>query len=133
MIAGPFKRNFSNDEPAQCVGEKPPGRVKNGGMVKTGCPGRWRRSAAAFPRVEPEVMMITACRNEGRPGPAGCERKTQHTAVEIERPLQIRDLEVHVTDPDPRVDCGHPQGIFLDGFRFRHWVVLAVGASDPHM
>ena len=42
VIAGAFERNFGNDQPAQCVSQKPARRIKNGSMVKTGGAGSGR-------------------------------------------------------------------------------------------
>ena len=61
-------------------------------------------------------MMIAAGRYEGGARPACGERKTQHPAVEIERPLQIGDFQMDMADPHPRVDGGELQGLFLEGY-----------------
>ena len=65
-------------------------------------------------------MMVTAGRYEGGARPACGERKTQHPAVEIERPLQVGDLQMDMPDPHPGVDHGELQGLFLEGYWLAH-------------
>ncbi len=60
------------------------------------------------------MMVIAAGRDEGGAGPAGGERETQHAAIEIERALKVRDLQVHMADPHPRVDGGQAEGLFFE-------------------
>ena len=59
--------------------------------------------------------MVAAGRDEGGAGPGGRDLKTQHAAIEIERPLQIGDLQVDMADAHPRVDGGQAQGLFFEG------------------
>src|SRR6202051_4061951 len=89
-------------------------------MVKPGGAGSGRRAAAALPGVEPDMVVVAAGRDEGGAGPAGGQRETQHAAIEIERPLQIGDLEVDVADLDPVVDGGKAQGRIFERFRLVH-------------
>src|SRR5580704_2009937 len=89
-------------------------------MVKPGGAGRRRRAAAALPGVEPDMVVVAAGRDEGGAGPAGGERESQHAAIEIERPLQIGDLEVDVADLDPVIDGGEAQGRVFERFRLVH-------------
>ena len=81
------------------------------------------------------MVVVAASRDEGRAWPAGGEGKTQHPAIEIERPLQIGDLQMHMADADACVDGGQAQGFFLDLDGFGHdgnsW--LAGQAFDTHM
>src|SRR5262245_9381470 len=120
MVARAFKRDFCDDKPAQGVGEEFAGRVKNGRMVKPGGPGPGRRSAPALPGIEAEVMMIAAGRYKGRTWPACGERKSQYPAVEIERLLQIGNLQVDMADPHPGVDRGELKSLFLKGYGLAH-------------
>ena len=51
-------------------------------------------------------MMIAACRNKrGLESIALGQLEAEHTAVELKCPFQVRDLEVHMTDADIRVNC----------------------------
>ena len=63
------------------------------------------------------MVVVAAGRDEGRAGPAGGQRETQHAAVEIERALQVGDLQVDMADAHPRVDGGQAQGLFFERFR----------------
>src|SRR3954447_19936820 len=66
VIACPFKTNPSIDQPAQCSGQRSPRRIANSKMVEPGgMRSRWR-SAFAFPCVQSDVVVITACRKERR-------------------------------------------------------------------
>jgi hypothetical protein len=58
------------------------------------------------------VVVVAAGRDEGRARPLIGQFETQNAAVEIQRPLQIRDLEVDVADFDPGVDGRKLQGVF---------------------
>ncbi len=66
---------------------------------------RRRMSAQAFPRVQPDVMMITARADKRRARSHALRQfKSQHSAIKSQRPLQIRDLEVDMPDPDAGTD-----------------------------
>src|SRR5262249_41195442 len=84
VVACTLQRDFGDDQPARGICEEPPGGVKNCSMVKTGAAGRRGRSAQTLPGIEPKVMMIPSCRYEGRAGPTGGERKTQHPTIKIQ-------------------------------------------------
>ena len=67
---------------------------------------RGRRAAEALPGVQPDVVMVTARRNEGclvTVPPLG-QLKAENAAVEPQRPFQVSHLEVDVTDADLGVD-----------------------------
>ncbi len=52
------------------------------------------------------MVVIAAGRNERGAGARRCHFETEDAAIEVERPLQIGDLEVDVPDPHARVDRG---------------------------
>ena len=68
VVAGAFKGDLCDDQPAQRVGEQPPRRIEDGGVVEAGRARRRRRAAAALPGVEAHVVVIAAGRDEGAPG-----------------------------------------------------------------
>ena len=39
VVAGAFERDLGDDQPLERIGEQPPGRVEDGGMVETGGAG----------------------------------------------------------------------------------------------
>ena len=60
------------------------------------------------------MVVVAAGGDEGRAGPAGGQLETQDAAVEIERPLQVGDLQVDMADAHPRVDGGQAEGLFFE-------------------
>ena len=65
---------------------------------------RWR-SACAFPRVQPDVVMISACGKKRRRGTEALGQfKAEHVAVEGNRTFQIRHLQMHVADLEAGMD-----------------------------
>src|SRR5439155_20744136 len=93
-------------EPPQRIAERSPVRVADRDVVEPRRPGRRRRSAPRLPGVEAEVMVIAAGRDE-RSLVAHALRhvETENVAIEGERPVDVRDLEVDVADVDARVDA----------------------------
>lgn len=133
VIARTLEGDLGDDQPSQSIGQQPPGRVKNGGMVKTGRTRGRRGATEALPGIKSEVVVITAGRDERGAGPAGRELKTQHTTVKIERPLEVRDFQMDMADAHPGVDRGHLHGIFFEDVGLRHDFILAGGTWYPHM
>src|SRR5262249_17912147 len=120
MIARTLEWNLGDDQPAQRVGKKRPGRVKNGGMVKTGRARSRRRTAQALPGVKTKMVVEAARRDERGARPARGERKTQYTAIKIQRPLEVGDLQMHMANSHAGVDRGHTEGCVFDGYRLGH-------------
>lgn len=78
------------------------GRVEEAG----GARGGWT-AAEAFPGVQADVMMIAARRDEGRlRAEALHQREAEHAAIERQRTLQIRDLEMDMADAGSGGDGG---------------------------
>ena len=76
VVAGAFERDLGDDQTAQRVGQKRPGRVQNRGMVKAGRAGRRWGAAQALPGVEADMVVVAAGRDEGGAGPAGGLRES---------------------------------------------------------
>ena len=74
------------------------------------------------------MVVIAAGRDEGGAGPAGGQRETQHAAIEIERPLQVGDLQMDMADAHPGVDGGQAQGVFSSCDR---GLVMAAVLGNP--
>ena len=66
------------------------------------------------------MVMVAAGRDEGSARPAGGQRETQDAAIEIERPLQVGDLQMHMADAYPRIDGGQAQGGLFGGVGAGH-------------
>src|SRR5258708_29764261 len=74
-------------------------------MVEPRRAGRRRRAAQALPGVQPDVMVISARRDEGRAlAEALGQLEAEHAAIESQRPLDLRDLEVYVADANLGID-----------------------------
>src|SRR5215218_9416050 len=62
-------------------------------------PTRRRRTALAFPCVQPDVMVIPARREErGLVAHPRHLLESEHVAVEIDRAVEVGDLQMHMTD-----------------------------------
>src|SRR6185369_12955644 len=111
------------------------GGVEDRRMIEAGGAGRRWVAAFALPGVEPDVVVIAASRDEGSAWPAGGHGEAEHAAIEVERPLQIGHLQVHMADAHPGVDGRKGQLLlrrFLGHFAgFRHvfgpWRLFAAG------
>jgi len=89
-------------EPAQGVPEQGAGRIEDRHVIKSGRAGRRRTAAEALPRVEPEMVVVAAGRDERRLRPETLrEFEPEDAAIEIERALQIRDLQMDVSAREP--------------------------------
>jgi len=66
------------------------------------------------------MMVVAAGRDEGRAGPAGGQGESEHAAVEIQRSLQIGDLQMDMADPHPVVDGGKLRQRLFEGNRLVH-------------
>ena len=106
-------------------------------MIKAGRAARRRRAARALPRVQPNVMMVTACGKERRlPAVDLRDLKTEHVTVEAQRALQVSDLEVNVAHSDRWMDrvCRHRDsfvGRFVCAASFTARQVMSSPASGP--
>src|SRR5207302_10557891 len=80
-------------------------RIQNRNVIQPGR-ARWRwRAARAFPGVQPDVMMITAGREErGLSSHPLRDLEAQDVAVECERSFEVGHFEVDVTNSDARID-----------------------------
>src|SRR5690606_23285215 len=79
--------------------------VADRGMEQPGMTGRGRPAALALPGVEPDVVVVAAGGDERRtPAHALHQREAEHSAVEVQRALHVRDTQVHMSDVDPGVD-----------------------------
>ncbi len=78
-------------------------RVVDGEVVEAGhTAGGWG-TATASPRVQADVVVVATRRQEGCLVPQTRHQVEAHyVAVEPNGPLQVGDLEVHVTDPSVR-------------------------------
>ncbi len=81
--------------------------VEDGEVVEAGGAGSGRFATEAFPRVQADVMMITACGDEGGLASVALgELEAEHAAVEIQGTIQVGDFQVDVADADAGMDDG---------------------------
>ena len=87
--------------------QRGPVRVAKSNVVEAGRAG-WRRATPArLPRVQTDVMMVSPGTKERSIIPHPLRHlESQHIGVEADGPLQIRDLEVNVTDNRCRIYGG---------------------------
>src|SRR3954447_20715182 len=93
------------DDALDCICERAAVGIANRGGEEAGR-ARWRRRAALrLPRVQPEVVVVAARGDEGRLlAVAMLELEAEHAAVEVERAVDVGDLQVHVPDVHARID-----------------------------
>ena len=81
------------------LGQVSPRRIPDRQVIQAGVTGRRRPAPFAMPRVQADVMMVSAGGHERRLRTVPLrELETQHTDIEPERPFEVRDLEMDVTD-----------------------------------
>ena len=68
-------------------------------VVQPGRAGRWRLPAGALPGVQRDVMVVAAGAEERRAVHLGLQLEAEESLVEGERPVQVGDLQVDMTDP----------------------------------
>ena len=100
VITRAFERNLGREQAPERVAEPRSIGIKNSNVKQTGATGRRWRTAETFPRVQSDVMMISPSRNKRRlPAQALHQLKPEHAAIKSERAFQIRNFQMHVTDP----------------------------------
>src|ERR1039458_8914135 len=90
---------------AQRIRQQCARRIQDGHVIQTRRSRRWRRTAFAFPRVQPDVVMVAASRNEG---PLRAETllqfKAEHLTIKFQRAFEIGHLKMNVADADTRIN-----------------------------
>ena len=86
-------------------------------MVETGRARRGRRPSQALPCVQAYVVVVAARRDEGRARSEPLhELEAEDAAIEPQRPLEVGDLEMNVSDPRLGMDwAGFGGGRHGDG------------------
>src|SRR5919197_5985604 len=74
------------------------GRVIDGEVVQAGGAGGGGRPVLALPRVEGDVVVVAARREEGRAAKVDEQVEAQHVTIEADGTVQVGDLEVDVPD-----------------------------------
>ena len=105
MIARAFEGDVIVRQSAKRISKRGAIRIANGDVVQTR--GAWRRrtTAGALPCVQANVVVVATGAEECRTGLARDHVEAQHPAVERDRTIEIRDLEVDVADVNSRIDA----------------------------
>src|SRR5262245_15546956 len=99
MIGGAFQLDVGINKPTQSIGQFRSRGVNNRQMIKTGGTYGRRRAAGTFPRIQSNVVMISPSRQKGRLlSKALGQIKPKHVPIKSDCSLQIRDLQMHVTN-----------------------------------
>ena len=104
LVRRPFERDASAQNPSQGICELGPRRIKDGEMIQPCRAGRRRRASLALPRVQSDVVMVTACREKR------CflsvslrDFKAKNIAIKVECAFQVGHLQMYVANSDLRV------------------------------
>src|SRR5260370_11275902 len=97
------------------MGECGSGRIEDRDVIETSCSGGWGRAALGLPCVEAEVVVIAAGRQEEGFGHPEDHVETEDADVEVVDALDVRCLEVDMTDPRPGGDGF--RGTLAGGYR----------------
>src|SRR6185437_7840246 len=97
--------NARREHAPQRIRQQSARRIQNREVIKPGGMRRRWRTTPAFPRVERDMMMIpTRGKKHRLCSVARRDPETKHIAIKFQRTVNVSDLEMHVADPDPRVD-----------------------------
>src|SRR5207237_7697892 len=91
------------------------------------------RAAPALPGIEAELMVIAAGAEKRRlVAVALGDVEAEHVAVEVERPVDVRDLQMNVPDVHARIDRpGHPPKLKGGSAGWRSSPRIALRAPGP--
>ena len=99
VVRGPIELDIMFLQAPQGIAQIGPRRIKDGRVVKPCCARRRRRAAKAFPGIQAQMMMVATCRNKGRlVAISRLQLESQNAAIEIQRFLDIRNLQVHMAN-----------------------------------
>src|SRR4051794_36155988 len=87
------------------IRQSAPARVADRGVIEPGRAGRRRAPAKALERVQPDVVVVAARGQEGQLiTDAAGDAEAEHVAVEGERAVEVRHLQVHMADLGAGID-----------------------------
>ena len=107
MVRGAVERNAGLQHSPQRVGQLRSRRIQDGRVIEAGGARRRRRAAKALPGVQPDVVVVAAGGEERRARAVPLRQlEPEDVAVKPERPFEVGDLQMDVTDPDAGVNGG---------------------------
>jgi hypothetical protein len=105
VIRRPIQPHLRVDQAIERITQRCTRRVYQRQVIEPGCSWSRMRSAQTFPGIQPNVMVVSARRDEcGSIAKAKHQFEAKHTAVEVERAIQIGDLQVNMSHTDTGVD-----------------------------
>ncbi len=105
MIRSAVQFDACLHQPAERIRQCRARRINDGQMIQSRAARRRWRTARALPRVQPDVMMIAARRNERRLRTKPLlQFKAQHVAIKFQRAFEVGDFQMHMADADVRID-----------------------------
>ena len=113
MVCSCLKRYSRIHQPLQRIPQRRPRRIQNRQVIKPRRSGRRRLSARTLSRIQSNVMVIITRRNKrSRIPKSQLQPKPQHAAIKRQRPVDVRDLQMHMPDPRPRINRHRLQAVF---------------------
>jgi hypothetical protein len=105
VVGSAFEPNPRFHDATQRICEERARRIHNRDVIQPRRARRRRRPALTLPRVQPDMMVIPARRDKRRAlAHPLSQLKPQHAAIKRQRPVQIRNLQMHVANPHPRIN-----------------------------
>jgi len=103
MVSRPIQTDPCVYDAGYRNGEVAPRGISDCNVVQASVAARRWRATAALPCIEPDVVMISACRNERRLAAITLsDIKPQHVMVERECAIDVRHLQMRVPDINTR-------------------------------
>src|SRR3954447_9204109 len=101
-------------------------------MIKAGAAGGGRLATSTLPRIQPDVVMVPARREEGGlRAPPLRNRKAKYAAVEGKRSFEIGDLQVNVPDAGSRINCAADVVLHLSYYPTPTWSEVSGSSAPP--
>jgi hypothetical protein len=108
VVCGVVDRVVVLEQPPHGAAELAPVGIQERHVVEAGVAGRRRRGARALPRVQADVVVVVARREEHRVQAdltrVGGHAEAERVAIERERAVQVGDAQVHVPDAHRGMD-----------------------------
>src|SRR5262249_715836 len=116
VIGSALERNIGRDQTSKRISQCGGGRIQHGQMVEARGTRRWWIAAAAFPRIEPDVMVIAAGGNKCcLRSPALHQLEAERAAIEVQRAINIGDLEMDMANANAGVNGSYTHSARLCG------------------
>src|SRR3954469_10045388 len=99
MVTRSLNGNAGVEDTAQTIRERSSCGISNRKVIQASAAWRWRRSSLAFPRVQSDVMVITARRKEsGLIAISLHQIEAEHIAIKFNCAIKIRDFQMNMAN-----------------------------------